>query len=43
MGRIPLILKPGIPICQLIIEAVVGEPAEHESQFNTQTTPVGGK
>lgn len=41
LGKWPLILKPGIPICQLIIEEVLGDPIESESQFQGQMKPTG--
>jgi hypothetical protein len=31
------------PICQLLIEEVVGIPDQHESQFQGQAIPAGKK
>lgn len=41
LGEWPLWLKPGIRICQLIIEQVDGEPSESESEFQGQLKPTG--
>ncbi|RLT27374.1 MAG: hypothetical protein DWI48_03715 [Chloroflexi bacterium] len=41
LAKVPLILKRGISICQLIIEQVDGEPVETDSQFNQQAVPTG--
>jgi len=35
-GSIPILLYPGTPICQLIIEQVDGIPFRNESQFQGQ-------
>lgn len=43
LGKTPLKLYPGLPICQLIIEEVVGDPSENESQFQDQMKPAGGQ
>jgi dCTP deaminase len=43
LGKWPLLLKPNIPICQLIIEEVRGSPAESESQFQGQLRPTGSR
>ncbi len=41
-GPMPLILKPGLAICQLIVETVRGTPKlDKESQFQNQNTPSG--
>jgi dCTP deaminase len=42
LGAAKIVLTPGVPICQLIIEEVRGKPFRNESQFQGQTTP-GGK
>lgn len=42
-GPMPLILKPGLAICQLIVETVRGTPKiDKPSQFQGQNTPSGG-
>ena len=41
LGKNPLKLYPGLPICQLIIEEVAGTPTESESQFQGQEHPTG--
>ena len=41
LGSMPLKLYPGLPICQLIIEEVAGEPTPGASQFQHQRTPSG--
>ena len=41
LGAMPLKLYPGLPICQLIIEEVSGEPTRGVSQFQHQRTPSG--
>ena len=41
LGRMPLKLYPGLPICQLIVEEVSGQPARRVSQFQDQRTPSG--
>lgn len=41
LGKYPLRLYPGMPICQLIIEEVHGLPTESESEFQGQRTPTG--
>jgi len=41
-GPMPLILKPKLPICQLIIETVRGLPSiPFDSQFQNQNSPSG--
>lgn len=41
LGNVGIALWEGMAISQLIIEAVSGEPQEHPSQFQGQTTPAG--
>jgi dCTP deaminase len=41
LGPWPLVLKPGLPIAQLIVEEVRGCPIENPSQFQSQSTPAG--
>lgn len=42
LGKMPLILTPGMRICQLIIESVIGVPTPVGlSQFQNQQTPAG--
>jgi dCTP deaminase len=41
-GALPISLFPGAPICQLIIEQVLGKPFRNDSQFQDQSR-VGGK
>jgi dCTP deaminase len=41
LGNAGFLLFPGMPICQLILETVVGDPQAHPSQFQGQTTPTG--
>jgi dCTP deaminase len=41
LGPVPFILRPGMPIAQLIVEEVKGIPFENKSQFHGQTTPEG--
>jgi dCTP deaminase len=41
LGPAGIVLFPGMPICQLIIEEVRGVPVENPSQFQGQTTPPG--
>ncbi len=43
LGRIPILLYPEMPICQLIIEQVDGIPFQNDSQFQGQNTPGGTK
>ncbi len=41
-GPMPLILKPGLAICQLIVETVRGTPKiDKKSQYQGQNTPSG--
>ncbi len=42
LGR-SLMLYPGMQICQLILEEVVGQPVESESQFQDQRNPAGAR
>jgi dCTP deaminase len=41
LGPIPILLYPGSPICQLIIEQVHGTPFRNDSQFQGQSKPGG--
>ena len=41
LGPIPIMLYPGAPICQLILEEVHGVPFRNDSQFQRQTHPSG--
>jgi len=41
LGPIPIMLYPGAPICQLILEEVKGAPFRNDSQFQGQTHPSG--
>ena len=41
LGRYPLRLYPGLPICQLILEEVRGRPSAVASQFQGQRSPSG--
>jgi dCTP deaminase len=41
LGPAEFMLRPGMPIAQLILEQVYGTPVENESQFQGQTTPEG--
>lgn len=41
LGPAPIILYPGMAICQLILEEVDGIPLESPSQFQGQTSPSG--
>jgi len=43
LGKWPLILKPDLAVCQLIIEEVDGDPSEGNSQFQLQTKPTGAQ
>jgi len=43
LGPVDFILRPGMPIAQLIIEEVKGIPFAKFSQFQGQTTPEGAK
>lgn len=38
LGTYPIMLHPGTPICQLIVEQVHGKPFRNDSQFQAQTT-----
>jgi len=42
LGRIPVLLFPNIPICQLIVERVEGTPFRNDSQFQGQIRAGGG-
>jgi len=41
LGPCNISLYPGTPICQLIVEAVLGTPFRNDSQFHNQTRPGG--
>jgi dCTP deaminase len=41
LGPCNISLYPGTPICQLIVEAVLGVPFRNDSQFQNQTRPGG--
>lgn len=41
LGPAPIYLRPHMPICQLIIEQVLGEPKAPPSQFHRQMRPTG--
>lgn len=41
LGSSPFILRPGMPIAQLIVEEVKGIPFESRSQFHGQQAPEG--
>ena len=43
LGNAAFTLRPGMPIAQLILELVYGDPEENLSQFQGQTTPSGTK
>jgi dCTP deaminase len=40
-GQYPILLTPGMEICQLLVEEVVQDPKEYQSQFQDQTAPAG--
>ena len=41
-GPLPMRLRPGLPICQLIVEQVVGKiEGEHRTSFLNQDTVAG--
>lgn len=41
LGKIPLTLRPGLRICQLIVETVEGDPLRADSQFQGQQQATG--
>jgi dCTP deaminase len=43
LGEIPLTLRPGLRICQLIVETVEGAPIRADSQFQGQSLPTGSE
>lgn len=43
LGEIPILLAPGMPICQLIIEKVDGVPFRNDSRFQGQARAGGGR
>jgi dCTP deaminase len=40
-GVYPIVLTLDRPICQLLVEEVIGEPDEYMSQFQGQRRPAG--
>lgn len=43
LGKTPVLLKPGMQICQLLIETVSGDPKGYQSKFHGQTDPSGAQ
>ncbi|MBS0661272.1 MAG: dCTP deaminase [Verrucomicrobia bacterium] len=43
LGPFKVTLTPGMPICQLIVETVMGQPADAPNQFSGQRSPSGVK
>lgn len=43
LGTWPVLLRPGMPIAQLIFEEVRGVPVRNDSQFQGQTDPAGAR
>jgi dCTP deaminase len=41
LGNVGISLFSGMPICQLILETVIGDPSANPSQFQGQSTPAG--
>ena len=41
LGPLRISLNPGKPICQLIVEQVLGQPFRNDSQFHGQSQPGG--
>jgi dCTP deaminase len=41
LGSLDIMLYPGMPICQLILEKLDAKPFANESQFQGQTRPGG--
>jgi dCTP deaminase len=41
LGNVGFTLFPGMAICQLILETVIGDPLANPSQFQGQATPAG--
>jgi dCTP deaminase len=41
LGPLPILLFPNMPICQLVLEEVSGQPIPNDSQFHGQTHPGG--
>jgi dCTP deaminase len=41
LGPVNISLYPGAPICQLIVEVVLGVPFRNDSQFQNQKKPAG--
>lgn len=42
-GNYPVLLTPGMEICQLLVEEVMQDPRDYQSQFQDQSTPAGPK
>src|SRR5207247_790805 len=40
-GSYPVLLTPGMAICQLLVEEVVQDPRDYQSQFQNQNMPAG--
>ncbi|MFN8658895.1 MAG: dCTP deaminase [Candidatus Obscuribacterales bacterium] len=40
-GRYPVLLTPGMAICQLLVEQVSQDPKDYQSQFQNQVAPAG--
>jgi dCTP deaminase len=43
LGAIPLMLRPGLRVCQLIVETVEGTPIRADSQFQGQRRATGAR
>lgn len=43
LGKNPITLRPGLRVCQLIVETVEGDPIRADSQFQRQAHPSGRK
>lgn len=41
LGPLPVLLFPGVPVCQLIVEEVKGQPFRNDSQFQNQSKAGG--
>ena len=41
LGRYPLRIYPRMPVCQLIVEEVLGQPIVGTSEFQGQQRPTG--
>jgi dCTP deaminase len=42
-GQYPILLAPGMTICQLLVEEVEQDPRDYQSQFHGQSVPSGPK